>query len=395
MLKKMSRYKNHILSVVVALSIVIGGVCSNSLVSNAAFFEYTMNCAEPAKTDNNGYIVLLMHDSSNGSYFPHIYAWNAYSASGDENGDRALYNAVTEYVFVGSSFIEFGPSCLYGEYTLVAHSIYEIDEESIFRMKLSSKSERFRMDYGETITCVDYKIYGNGYVSYDGVGGVGDWNVYFDDSEDCRILRDIYTLLLNMSGDTSSDVMNNTLSSISGKLDALGSHITAQNNKLDVIEKSLDNFKLGLYSRLEGLGANVATIKERLNSIEYTMFMMYEKMLNIHEEQQKQTSWLEKIWNSIQEFFGTSDEDKQKGEDFKEESNEQAGQLSGLNEQNKTEKVDINSATSSVDGNIDENAIRNYGVILSVFTNHEHILGYLSIVFSLGLVAYVLFGKRG
>ena len=79
---------------------------------------------------------------------------------------------------------------------------------------------------------------------------------------------------------------------------------------------------------------------------------------------------------------------------FQDSSDGQSDKLNDLNEQNKMDKIDVDSASSSVDANIDGNAISNYGVVLSSITGSSKVVQMLLITLSVGLVSYVLFGKR-
>lgn len=113
------------------------------------------------------------------------------------------------------------------------------------------------------------------------------------------------------------------------------------------------------------------------------------------EEQEKSNSWLQKIWTSIQGLFkGDNVEDDAKVEEFGDTTTQQSDKISDLQEQNKVEKVDTDSASSSVDSNIDAEEIGNFGTVLTVFTGDTHILQYILIVLSVALISYVLFGKR-
>ena len=84
--------------------------------------------------------------------------------------------------------------------------------------------------------------------------------------------------------------------------------------------------------------------------------------------------------------------DKNQVEQFGSTSNSQSNQLHELN-QTKPNKIDIDSTSSSIDSNIDMDSVGQYGLLLSTFTNNEHMLKMLLITFSIALIGYVLFGK--
>lgn len=79
---------------------------------------------------------------------------------------------------------------------------------------------------------------------------------------------------------------------------------------------------------------------------------------------------------------------------FKGNSNTQSDSIDNLNQQNNVEKIDVDSASTIVDGYIDSDAIGNYGLVLASFTSNEYVLQMILVVFAIGLVSYVLFGKR-
>lgn len=375
-LQKMTKYT--VCSIVLCLVLF----CSFSFTSNAAtaYWSWSLHCAEPAKTDNNGYIVLLMRNPSNGDLTPVIYAWNTYGQ--DSEGS---YASITENVSVGQTFVEFIPYGLNGVENAV-HNIMEINYQGTYKMKLSSSSERLRIDYDYGHECVDYKIYGNGYVNYDGVGSVASWSVYFNDSEEARLLNNLYQLLLNMNSASDSSLGNISvyLTEISSKLDKLGD-----------ISNDLSLFRQNLESKINSMNINISYVRHHLEVIEGQIDDLLDKLDDMYAEEQKQTSWLEKIWNSIQEFFGSSDEEKQKGEDFKENSANQNDELGDLITDSEVEKPDIEDITDDIDTNIDLNSVSNFGEFLSCIIDNEYVSRCLLMVGVMLIMGYVLFGKRG
>lgn len=97
---------------------------------------------------------------------------------------------------------------------------------------------------------------------------------------------------------------------------------------------------------------------------------------------------------SMEETMQQTDGDREAVEEFNSTSKSQSDSINELNEQNKTDKIDVDSTSSEIDSNIDTEAIENYGTVLSVFTSNTHILQYILIVLAVALIAYVLFGKR-
>lgn len=116
----------------------------------------------------------------------------------------------------------------------------------------------------------------------------------------------------------------------------------------------------------------------------------------IDAQNTEQNAELDRIYEELQDIHETllESKDKDSTDKFAEDSNSQSDKLNQMNEQNKMDKIDVDSASSSVDANIDGNAIANYGVVLSSITGQGKVVQLMLIVLSVGLVSYVLFGKR-
>lgn len=97
------------------------------------------------------------------------------------------------------------------------------------------------------------------------------------------------------------------------------------------------------------------------------------------------------ILNSIGENFDISNE---KSEVLSQKQEEQKETLGALNDKNNVDKVDISSSSGDTDSYLDSTSINNYGTVLAVFTNNSYILSCILFVLSVGLVSYVLFGKK-
>lgn len=93
-------------------------------------------------------------------------------------------------------------------------------------------------------------------------------------------------------------------------------------------------------------------------------------------------------------LVNSSDDDKSTTDGFKQDSDLQSSELNNLNQQTQVDRIDVDSASGSVDDNLDVEVDANYGVLLSTFTENKNILTMLLAVASMGLISYVLFGKR-
>lgn len=100
------------------------------------------------------------------------------------------------------------------------------------------------------------------------------------------------------------------------------------------------------------------------------------------------------LYDLLVEVFGQDNADKIVMDKFEQNSSSQSSQLGQLNQENKVDKIDINNASSTVDSNINLDAVGSSGVVLSVLTGHQKILTMLLGVTAISLIAYVFFGKR-
>ena len=151
----------------------------------------------------------------------------------------------------------------------------------------------------------------------------------------------------------------------------------------DIIIYELDQSDLEYYQQFQlihqslgNMATNDSYILEKLHSImlsadslKTTVSLMYELLLD-------------------------SQEDKVVMDNFQQNSSSQSSQLGQLNQENKVDKIDINNASTTVDSNIDLNAVGSSGVVLSSLTGHQKILTMLLGVTAISLIAYVFFGKR-
>ena len=136
------------------------------------------------------------------------------------------------------------------------------------------------------------------------------------------------------------------------------------------------------------------SVDSELDSIKSELEKIYDKADEILNEQKKQTSWLERIWDSIQEFFNPSEEEKTESEQFESETTDKSDEIGGLVEDSKTEKPDVDDMSDSIDSNLDMTSANEYGAVLLNITENEYILQMLLIVVTVAIIAYVLFGKR-
>lgn len=120
--------------------------------------------------------------------------------------------------------------------------------------------------------------------------------------------------------------------------------------------------------------------------------LLTENFKLLHQELDQEIQLLQNIRNLLEQ---SAKEDSDAVADWQESTSEKNEQIdSAVNESNKLEKPNADDVVESVNSNIDGVAIRDYGILLSTFTTHPKILNMIMIALSVGLCAYVLFGKR-
>lgn len=103
---------------------------------------------------------------------------------------------------------------------------------------------------------------------------------------------------------------------------------------------------------------------------------------------------LTEIKGLLNEMQGSiTDEEQQKINKFEDDSGSQSNELDSLNQQTQVDKVDVDSASQTVDANLNIQTDANYGLLLSAFTSNQRILTMLILVASVSLISYVLFGR--
>lgn len=142
------------------------------------------------------------------------------------------------------------------------------------------------------------------------------------------------------------------------------------------------------------LGQNQAMLQTYLPYLS----KIFLQLSQINDDFDVNNDYLNNIYTELssfhQDMITQTSTDKNVTDGFKQDSNSQSSELNNLNQQAQADKIDINSASGSVDQNLDLDVDANYGVLLSTFTNNKNILTMLLAVSSMALISYVLFGKR-
>ena len=365
----MSRYKGLILSCMSMMMIAVC-VCSLSFESKASTSavhgqEFTMNYPEPSTGEYQGYVHLLMYnpDTVGSGYYVTTYFWTCFAVSDGKNSPCVMQVTINE------NSVEFAPFGASNKADSAFYVISGITNNGTFSTKKYSSTQRYSPSFQNKI--VGYKMSGNVMIQTSISNSAVPFTVYYAPDKSTQLLMDVYDMLSTMNTQQHLDSYSLWMKLI----DILSECETIE----EQIEKT-NGFLSDNQAELEKANYNLGEILKRLN--------------NILDEQKTQTSWLKKIWESIQKLISPEDKDSEKTDEMQSSANDKTNQLNDLNEQNKTDKTDIDDASNSVDENIDLESVDNYGSILSVITGNTYVVQMLLIVFSFVLIAYVLFGKK-
>ena len=356
----MKRHKNRIMCLISSFVLFCGFVFSSPLKANAAPSVITryLRIEEPLTTRHNGYMIIAVEGGD-----AHVITWYCKPIAGE---NQEQYNVNLQLTSGKLRILAGSPNDYYVR--VAKYQTSDNLEYMYFNAQCEGgTSQLIEVDFSGTVS--GYTAKGD----YTQIDDLLNWsnhipvsaswgNMYSLAEQD--YLAMIYNQLLNESASDSHTR-------------AILNDIVAELNQTQGLQLSTNQY-----------------IEKLLSEVEKQLPQLYDKLDEILEEEKKQTSWLEKIWNSIQEFFTPDDKDKETTDKLEEDSKEQSNQLNELNKQNQTEKLDPSASSSSVDANVDTNSMLNYGVVLQIFTNHGYILKCMLLVVSIGLVAYVLFGKK-
>lgn len=359
----MKKISKKISCILVLLAILVSSFFMG-FDSKASNPEFYLGYAQPSTSANEGYVTFLIRDNNSGAYQINTFFWYC-SASASSAAESPCYGILQ----ISSSSFTFRIGGV-GSASSAYYCLSQVNELERCNIVMNSSSQAFTFDFGRWgKTVLAYKYAGNvGSISSSVVGDAYPFNVYFSEDGSAVLLQGILSCLLSMQNIDSSilTTLNNILSSVDG------------------VENQLSQ----VVSWLNTLNANTTLIDSKLASL-------LDKADRLIEEQEDSNTWLQKIWTSIQRLFkGDNVEDDAKVDEFGDTTTQQSDKISDLQEQNKVEKVNPDSASSSVDSNIDAEEIGNFGTVLTVFTGDTHILQYILIVLSVALISYVLFGKR-
>lgn len=375
-----------------------------SFDSKAAVFEEYVDYAEPATSDTQGYLSVLLKDNRTGNSKVMTFFWYCVGVKG------GVYAPVYMYLNIQPNKLEFAPGGAgsgAGSLDSAYYCLSYYDEYNKLHLVKYSSSERY------TFTYSDYTFYAFNYSGNVGQVNCGITNqsfaVFFNDDGQVQKLSQIYSAILssntlsNTQIDKLTEIINQN-ASIKQTVDSVLSYTMSCYNVLiesnDLSQQQLNKINdvltsvLTIQGEVKKMNATLDMINTWCKSANEKLQWIGNNLQVVITQQQETNSWLQKIWTSIQRFFDSDTADKNKVDDFANNSNAQSQNIDALNQQSQSEKVDINSASGSVDSYIDTNAISSYSGVLASFTGNPHILQFILIVLAVGLVSYVLFGKR-
>lgn len=226
----------------ILLSVLIIG--QFSVVSKASeYYEFYVNCSEPATSPSQGYIVLILRNVGSGELVPTTFFWNTMvvvSASGEQS---ASYCDISVSNSGNTGTVEFAPA---GHLTTPAsalYTLYEVQTNGTFHLQKHSSSERFRFTW-QGYNIVNYKLAGNGYMHGFNANQNYLCNVYFNSDNVSMLLMELQATLSRSQG-ISQDILNrvnsivNSVDEVEGKLNSAIDYLRSVDSELDSIRSEL------------------------------------------------------------------------------------------------------------------------------------------------------------
>jgi len=231
--------------------------------------QFYVNYAEPATSDYEGYITLLVQNTSTGAYGVETFFW--YCAANSNGNVSPCYM----YITMSSSNIEFVPAGVSSaDSAYYSVGCYGITGKCFWQY--ASSSSRYNVNYSNNgYQIVAYKYNGNvGAIAGTPASSHTAFSVYFNDSASAVLLQEIINLLLS-SNDINSDVLSTVLKIY---------------NSVDGVEQSLVSIQTYLQS-----------CDIRLSNIYWQLDSLLKKVDTLIAEEEESNSWLEKIFNWLQD----------------------------------------------------------------------------------------------
>lgn len=261
-------FKKQVISVVLVMFLVL----SISIDSKAAYIDFSSLHTEPTCSDTSGYVVLACRDNSGQTVF-RIYAWTIVP-----NGETDSFPTMD--FELRSSQMWFTAQCVGNAHL----TLWELYADGGFQIvKSTSFNGSLNLQY-DIYTPVGYSIKGNyGIVptgTYDTV------SVYWaSEKQTINYLMFIYSTLQQMQ--TGSNSSNEKLNEICLRLQ----YLYGINDDLERLANST----------YELLNEYMPYLRAELQGVNEELDRLYDVMVQIREEQEETNTWLEKIFNFLEE----------------------------------------------------------------------------------------------
>lgn len=378
MKKKIIEMKKRIMyfSMAFLLMLVFVLVPVNVYAADPIYLDY----AEPTVSENSGYVAIKMASGNVLTFF-----WSAYSESGYLNDPDSLNtgaslvikdksvsitiltdtNLITDVDNVKTQYT-IGNYVSSGKMSILKSGA-AVDTNPTYTYTFTGSSSIVGFTYKGNVSLVTDQLASNDYPI-----------VVFGDDVTGQYIADLYLLV------SSNNLLMQTYFPKLNQLQLLVSGSKEQLELLVSITEDLLDELIATGNYISDYLPYLLNIHQTLSRIDYDVNSIDTNVNNIYIR-------LGAIRDLLTESTGS---DSERVDDFKEDSDSQSDSLNDLNDQTEVDKIDVDNASDSVDDNLDIEVDANYGVLLSAITENKNILTMLLAVASMGLISYVLFGKR-
>lgn len=357
-MERLKRYNKKILALMSAFIVLVGGIFSTSFQSYAANVAYNSVYAEPELDGNSGY--LLTHTTPNGVGKLTIYYWKITPSTGNTVNPRMD-------IIINSSNISFTPLCDGDGSGVVGRAyvvLYRMDDDGSITRVHNSLFDASQNFYVSTTVPHASSVFGN-------YGSVAN-TVHGSTVPSVTVTWGGTVNNYNLIADVYNSVMNIYHQSVgtNARLDEMIRQLNILTSEIDNVEETLNS----MYSLMS----------QYYDSFDSHLQNIYNRLGEQLDEQKKSNTWLEKIWNSFQEFLGMQGEESTEELEGKEESEEL------------TEKEDelLNDDTLNTDDlelDLDTNSSGTiWSMVDRLVQSNEKVFTALISILTLGVVALIL-----
>lgn len=349
--RKLGRYCKSVVAFICSLVIFFGGIYLTSFHSRAETQDtganFYVHYPKPPVSNTQGYVNLLCVNQN--GYYVETILWNLYGTANDGS-----YAPISALITLNSGSWKFGGIADANTTRSFYYSLYMFDSNGVFSHLKTSDSEGFTRSVNGQIC---------GYMAFGNVSIVEStsfkwplFTVYYTEDATVKVLYEVL----------------NTLYSMNSREPAILSAVNSILNSVDGVENQLSS----VINYLKSIDSELDSIKSELQDI-------YDKAEEILQEEKKQTTWLEKIWNSIQDFLGMQ------GEESTEALPDEEVDSVLKDEDNLMQ--DTTDAENSLDFSVDSNSNNVvWNVIERVLNANPRVFGAFIGIMTLGVITLLL-----